>query len=300
MENSRKPRVLIVEDEEMVRETIKAILEDDGFEVMDADSVNAALEILNAQKFDVLVSDLHMPLIGDGLTVVSAMRHLNPEALTLIMSGFPEMDKAAAALLAQADGILVKPSAIRGLGASIWERLKKGRVPAPAIATVATILEEESQTTIADWLGRVDQERSILTVNMNDKERSAHLPRLFKDLVARLRAPLELGTRAFASPAAVSHGVLRRKQGYTAAMMVEESRMLQVSIFQTLQNNLFRVRFDTVLESVMAIADEVDSQLSPSCDGGHPPIATWPERSSDRWERLRSSQCRANVDVAEA
>jgi DNA-binding response OmpR family regulator len=262
MENSRKPRVLIVEDEEMVRETIKAILEDDGFEVMDADSVNAALEILNAQKFDVLVSDLHMPLIGDGLTVVSAMRHLNPEALTLIMSGFPEMDKAAAALLAQADGILVKPSAIRGLGASIWERLKKVRVPAPAIATVATILEEESQTTIADWLGRVDQERSILTVNMNDKERSAHLPQMFKDLVARLRAPLELGTRAFASPAAVSHGVLRRKQGYTAAMMVEESRMLQVSIFQTLQNNLFRVRFDTVLESVMAIADEVDSQLA--------------------------------------
>jgi len=127
---------------------------------------------------------------------------------------------------------------------------------------VATILEEESQTTIADWLGRVDQERSILTVNMNDKERSAHLPQMFKDLVARLRAPLELGTRAFASPAAVSHGVLRRKQGYTAAMMVEESRMLQVSIFQTLQNNLFRVRFDTVLESVMAIADEVDSQLA--------------------------------------
>jgi hypothetical protein len=38
--------------------------------------------------------------------------------------------------------------------------------------------------------------------------------------------------------------------------------MLQVSIFQTLQNNLFRVRFDTVLESVMAIADEVDSQLA--------------------------------------
>ena len=45
-------------------------------------------------------------------------------------------------------------------------------------------------------------------------------------------------------------------------MMVEESRMLQVSIFQTLQNNLDRVNFSSLLVSVMAIADEVDSQLA--------------------------------------
>jgi hypothetical protein len=38
--------------------------------------------------------------------------------------------------------------------------------------------------------------------------------------------------------------------------------MLQVSIFQTLQNNLYRVNFSLVLTSVMAIADEVDSQLA--------------------------------------
>jgi electron transfer flavoprotein alpha/beta subunit len=45
-------------------------------------------------------------------------------------------------------------------------------------------------------------------------------------------------------------------------MMVEESRMLQVSIFQTLQNNLHKVNFSLVLVGVMAIADEVDSQLA--------------------------------------
>jgi len=262
MEDSRKPRVLVVEDEEMLRETVKMILEEDGFDVVDVGSVNAALEILTAQRFDVLVSDLHMPSTGDGLTVVSAMRHLNPEAVTLIMSGFPEMDKAAAAILAQADGILVKPAALQGLAATIRERLKNGRVPAPAVTTVATILEEESQATIAEWLTRVDGDPKLLAVKLDDKARSCHLPQLIRDLVTRLRTPLELGTRAFASPSAEAHGVTRRKQGYTAAMLVEESRMLQVSIFQTLQNNLFRVRFDTVLESVMAIADEVDSQLA--------------------------------------
>jgi hypothetical protein len=44
-------------------------------------------------------------------------------------------------------------------------------------------------------------------------------------------------------------------------MVVEESRILQVSIFNTLQNNLGSVDFGTVLLDVMTIADEVDSQL---------------------------------------
>jgi electron transfer flavoprotein alpha/beta subunit len=45
-------------------------------------------------------------------------------------------------------------------------------------------------------------------------------------------------------------------------MLVEESRMLQVSIFQTLQNNLHKIDFSLLLIGVMTIADEVDSQLS--------------------------------------
>ena len=45
-------------------------------------------------------------------------------------------------------------------------------------------------------------------------------------------------------------------------MLVEESRMLQVSIFQTLQNNLQKVDFSLLLVDVMVIADEVDSQLA--------------------------------------
>jgi hypothetical protein len=72
---------------------------------------------------------------------------------------------------------------------------------------------------------------------------------------------LPIATKAEISIAAREHGDLRRKQGYTAAMMVEESRILQVSIFNTLQDNLARVDFSKVLLDVMTIADEVDSQL---------------------------------------
>jgi hypothetical protein len=60
---------------------------------------------------------------------------------------------------------------------------------------------------------------------------------------------------------------VRRQQGYSAAMMVEESRRLQVSIFRTLQKNLANIDFSLVLVGVMDIADEVDSQLSQAMDG---------------------------------
>jgi DNA-binding response OmpR family regulator len=256
------PKILLVDDDESILETVSLILENSGFQVVVAANVNDALKLISSQPFDVLVSDLHMPDPGDGLTVVSAMRHANPKAVTLILSSFPAMKEAAEAILLQADDILLKPLAVVTLVDLIRERLKQGTIPARVITSVADILEDETQSTINDWLLRVELEPDVITVFLGYKERSAHLPNLFGDLVCRLRYPLPLGTRALVSTAAAQHGLDRRRQGYTAAMMVEESRMLQVSIFQTLQNNLYRVNFSLVLVGVMAIADEVDSQLA--------------------------------------
>lgn len=61
--------------------------------------------------------------------------------------------------------------------------------------------------------------------------------------------------------AARDHGDMSREQGYTVPMVIEESRILQVSIFSTLQRNLRGVDFSKVLLDVVTIADEVDSQL---------------------------------------
>jgi hypothetical protein len=128
--------------------------------------------------------------------------------------------------------------------------------------TVASVLERESQSTIAYWLSCVETEPDIITVPLIVQERSAHLPVMFVDIVTRLRDPLPLATRALMSDAAHEHGMLRRLQGYTLAMMVEESRMLEVSIFRTLQLNREQMDFKVVMMDVMTIADEVDSQLS--------------------------------------
>ena len=127
---------------------------------------------------------------------------------------------------------------------------------------VADVLERETKTTIANWLANVDAETHIITVPLSAEDRCAHLPEVFIDIVARLRNPLPLKARALVSDAAHGHGCLRREQGYTPAMMVEESRMLQVSIFRTLQLNLGELDSRVVLDDVVIIADEVDSQLA--------------------------------------
>lgn len=124
---------------------------------------------------------------------------------------------------------------------------------------VADILERELDGTIHEWMGLVEKEPDLLRIRLSFQERTGHLPRLLHDVIARLR--LDKGSKAPVSIAASHHGELRRKQGYTAAMVVDESRILQVCIFSTLHRNEHRVKFSKLLPDVVTIADEVDAQL---------------------------------------
>ena len=258
--------ILLVDDDEVLRHTLAAVLQEHGFGVTTAASVPEALKLITAGSYDVLLSDLHMPGKGDGLTVVSAMRHANPSAVTLLFSAFPEMNAAAQAILLQADQILVKPMNIPALIEAIEQRLAVGAPPSRVIESVATILEYSIQTTVDAWFERVEKDKKFTTISMSHEQRVGHLPKVLIDLVNRLRSFSSLGSRELVSVAAQRHGRLRCQQGYSAAMLVAESRMLQVSIFETLQKNLASIDFSILLNGVMTIADEVDSQLSQAMD----------------------------------
>jgi CheY-like chemotaxis protein len=255
------PKILVVDDNEAVRTSLRAVLEVNQFPVTTAANVGEALHLIDTESFDVLLCDLHMPGAGDGFTVVSAMRHTNPEAVTLVFTAYPALEQAMDAILLQADEILVKPLEIPTLVELIREKLsKRGVRKAANIERVATILEREALATIVNWLTRVDRESELTCVPLSKEQRTGHLPKLLEELVSRLRVPRNLGTKAV-SEAAVEHGKDRFFQGYSIPMMVEESRILQVSIFEALQNNLSTVDFSLLLADVMTIADEVDSQL---------------------------------------
>jgi ActR/RegA family two-component response regulator len=222
--------------------------------------VSDALRHIATQKFDVLLSDLHMPLPGDGFTLVSAMRHTHPEALTIVLSGYPALSEAMAAILSQADEIIVKPFQIGTIKELIRTRLADPRtIKRAKVESVASILERESDLTIQNWLDLVEDDAELTCISLSRADRTGHLPRLLRDLVVRLR--LDSGWAAPISMAAREHGEMRRAQGYTVTMVVEESRILQVSIFSTLQRNMLSVDFSKLLLDVVTIADEVDSQL---------------------------------------
>jgi hypothetical protein len=134
-----------------------------------------------------------------------------------------------------------------------------GSAGAVVVESVADILERDLNAIIQEWLKRVDNEPELTAIPLSFEERTGHLPQLLRDVIVRLR--LDDETKAEISKAAAHHGDLRAQQGYTVAMAVEESRLLQVSIFTTLHKNQSHLEFDTVLPDVVTIADEVDAQL---------------------------------------
>ena len=255
-----KNRILLVDDDVELRTVCKLGLEHQGFEVVPAATVNEALNLISTQTFDALLTDLHMPDPADGFTVVSAMRHIQPKAITLVNSGYPAIEEAMTTILLQADEVLVKPLKMATIATIIKEKLSNPSARSSKVKeSVAGILDRDAETTIQHWLSRVERNEELAALPLTFTERTGHLPRLMRDLVRRLRLPPN--SQLFVSDAAQEHGILRRNQGYTVPMLVEESRILQVSIFNTLQNNLGTVDFSTVLLDVMTIADEVDSQL---------------------------------------
>jgi len=272
-DKNEQTKILLVDDNASVCATLKAVLEFNQFVVTTAANVSEALHLIVTEPFDVLLSDMHMPGAGDGFTVVSAMRHKYPDAITLLFTGYPAVKEAMDAILLQADEILVKPMPIPELVKLIREKVAKRTMRTRLNAQrVATILERDAHKTIANWLSRVKLDDELCHIVISDHQRTGHLPKLIEELVDRLRVPRSLGTKQV-SDGAVEHGKVRRSQGYSIPMIIEESRMLQVSIFHTLQNNLNVVDFSLLLIDVMTIADEVDSQLKQTIVSFAEPVA---------------------------
>jgi DNA-binding response OmpR family regulator len=258
-----RPPVLLVQPHSADPTALQTLLEREGFSVVTKLDIKDALMCLSAEKFVALICNLHLPAAGDGFTLVNAMRHVHPESVNIIMSDYPALRESVGALLPQADEILVTPLPLSEVVFLLKNRLKNpSHRPVSSREPVATILERYTPRTIADWLERVKSNPKISAIALSDDDRTGHLRTLLLELVQRLRAPrLDEGV-AKGSAAAKAHGKARRQQGYSAALLVEESRILQVCIFSTLRSNLNAVDLALVLTDVMTIADEVDSQLT--------------------------------------
>lgn len=142
---------------------------------------------------------------------------------------------------------------------SITKYSKHSGMALAKMESVADILESQLDDVIHEWLALVEEQEDLMSIHLTYEERTGHLPALLHDIIARLR--LDAGTKAPISVAASQHGDLRCTQGYSVAMVVEESRLLQVCLFTLLHKNTNRLEYSKLLPDVVTIADEVDAQL---------------------------------------
>jgi sulfite reductase subunit B len=103
-----KDRVLVVDDEAIVRESIRDWLKDDGYEVTTAESAEEALELTEKQVFSVMVLDIRLP--GEsGLAVLSKVKANQPWVKSIIITAYPSEETVAEAKKLGAIDYLIKP-----------------------------------------------------------------------------------------------------------------------------------------------------------------------------------------------
>jgi len=103
-----KARLLIIDDEAMVRDSMEAYLEDSGYTVIAVNSGLAGLEVLETQEIDLILCDLRMPNL-DGLEVLKKVKQREDNIPVIVVSGAGVMDDVVQALRLGASDYLVKP-----------------------------------------------------------------------------------------------------------------------------------------------------------------------------------------------
>lgn len=261
-------RVLFVDDEAGIRETLKPILEHHGFVVTTSATVFDALEHINHATFDVLLSDLNIGQPGDGFTVVSAMRRVQPEAATFILTGYPDFDTALQAIRSQVDDYLLKPADVPTLIHTIQRRLENRRPvpPEKPLKRVSELMQESLSGISREWLKLVKAHPEVSTVRLADKDRIDHMPELIQELAKRVDLASDETTPA-GKAAAIKHGTARARQGYTIPLIVIEMRLLQRVLSYVLQRNLIRMDLSTVIGDMIQVGESLQEQLEFSIRG---------------------------------
>ncbi len=126
-ELGRAPRVLLVDDEASMRDMLRIVLRRDGYEVLVADGVRAALAILEKEHIDLLLSDIRMP-DGSGVDVVRAAKAANRDIVAFMMTAFASTDTAVEAMRLGAVDYFTKPFNVDELRLKIGQHLETRRL----------------------------------------------------------------------------------------------------------------------------------------------------------------------------
>ena len=120
----KKVKILVVDDEAIVRESIRDWLEDAGHQVATAESGEEALALVKEQDFGVMVLDLRLPGMS-GIDVLKKVKQLKPQIKSIIITAYPSVLSAVEVMKLGAIDYLIKPVAPDDLEKLIKETLLK-------------------------------------------------------------------------------------------------------------------------------------------------------------------------------
>lgn len=255
-------RLLLLDDEEPIRLTLSATLRTKGFDVTTAATVREALELINTKTFDALLADLNLGEAGDGFTVVSAMRRVQPEACTFILTGYPDFESALRAIRNQVDDFFTKPTDPDTLAKAVQQRISTRTPARPAIRLkrVADVLREQLPNIVDRWLAGVEEHPNLSTIRLTKAERTDHIPAFIAEIVSRLERHAEEPTPSGVE-AAQKHGRLRYQQGYTLSQVVTESRIMQHTLTSVVEGHLIGVELSNLIHDMFQAGESLNSLL---------------------------------------
>lgn len=250
------PRLLFVDDEPTILLTLSTILRKNGFEVFTAASVAEALDLIGKNQYEVLLSDLNIGEPGDGFTVVSAMRRLQPHASTFILTGYPDFASALLAIRNQVDDYFTKPANPLALIETIQKQLAGPRMEhhPRTLRRVSDVLRENAQDICDQWLEAVEEDADLSRIELTRAERADHVPSVLSALIGRVE-----GDGEDTAKPAQKHGQVRYRQGYSIPQVVLEARLLQRTITATVQSNLLGVELSTLIADLIEIGEGLAS-----------------------------------------
>lgn len=109
-------RILVIDDDPAYRTILRGFIEEKGHTVIEAEGANAGLKVFLQEKIDLVISDLMMPE-KSGMELLQEIRDIQADALVIMVTGYPTVETATAAMKAGAYDFLVKPVEIDQLAA---------------------------------------------------------------------------------------------------------------------------------------------------------------------------------------
>lgn len=118
----KHPKILVVDDDETIRTTMKAILQDEGYAVDLAGTGKEAIQKTTEKNYNVALLDIRLPDM-EGVELLKLLKDGVPRTRKIMVTGYPSMQNAISALNKNADAYLLKPVDVEKLLATVKQQL---------------------------------------------------------------------------------------------------------------------------------------------------------------------------------